>query len=123
MLLTGVGSYVPVLFFMAMVGVIGFAMILLGIIWRPSNPYKEKGISYECGIEPEGDAWVRVIPRYYIFAMLFLAFDVEALFLFPWAIVFDKIGIFAQIEMVVFIVILLIGLIYAWAKGALDWRY
>ncbi len=122
-MLSGTSSYVPILFFMAVAGGIGAAMLFIGLLWRPSNPYKEKGTPYECGIEPEGDAWERVIPRYYIYAMLFLAFDVEALFLFPWAIVFDKLGIFAFVEMVLFIVVLLIGLAYAWAKGALDWRY
>ncbi len=123
MLLSGLSSYIPVLVFMAISGAIGFLMLLIGRLWRPSHPYKEKLSPYECGIEPEGDAWERVIPRYYVYAMLFLAFDVEALFLFPWAIVFDKIGWFAFIEMVLFIIVLLIGLVYAWAKGALDWRY
>jgi NADH-quinone oxidoreductase subunit A len=123
MLLSGLSRYIPVLVFMVLAGVIGFSMLYLGILWRPKRPYKEKLSPYECGIEPFGDARERVVPRYYVYAMLFLAFDVEALFLFPWAIVFDKLGVFALVEMVLFIFILLIGLIYAWAKGALDWRY
>ena len=122
-MLSGASSYVPILFFMALAGGIGLAMIFIGIIWRPKHSYAEKLSPYECGIDPEGDAWERVIPRYYVYAMLFLAFDVEALFLFPWAIVFDELGLFALVEMVLFIVVLLVGLIYAWAKGALDWRY
>ena len=98
-------------------------MLIVGALLRPNNPVPLKKMTYECGIEPKGDAFERVIPRYYIYAMLFLAFDVETLFLFPWAVVFDRIGVFAFIEMVLFIVILLVGLFYAWAKGALDWHY
>jgi NADH-quinone oxidoreductase subunit A len=123
MQLTGASSYIPVLFFIALAAGIGGIMLLLGIMWRPQRRYEEKLSPYECGMTPTGDAWERVIPRYYVYAMLFLAFDVEALFLFPWAIVFDRIGLFAFVEMVLFIIILVIGLVYAWAKGALDWRY
>ena len=122
-LLEGLGAYSPVLIILAIAVGIGAPMLIIGILFRPSNPLPLKKLTYECGIEPEGDAFERMIPRYYIYAMLFLAFDVETLFLFPWAIVFDRIGLFAFIEMVLFIVILLIGLFYAWAKGALDWHY
>lgn len=123
-LFEGLTAYSPMLITLAIAAGIGISMLVVGwILFRPNNPTPLKQMSYECGIEPEGDAFERVIPRYYIYAMLFLAFDVETLFLFPWAIVFDRIGIFAFIEMVLFILILLVGLFYAWAKGALDWHY
>ncbi len=122
-LLEGLGAYSPVLIILAIAAGIGAPMLIIGVLFRPRNPIPLKKMTYECGIEPTNDAFERVIPRYYIYAMLFLAFDVETLFLFPWAIVFDRIGLFAFIEMVLFIVILLIGLFYAWAKGALDWHY
>jgi NADH-quinone oxidoreductase subunit A len=121
--LSGLNSYVPVLFFMALAGIIGLAMLYMGLLWRPNRPYKEKRAPYECGIEPEGEAQERIISRYYIYAMLFIAFDVEAVFLFPWAIIFDKLGVFALVEMVLFVIVLFVGLVYAWAKGALDWRF
>ncbi len=123
MQLSGISIYIPILFFIVFSGIVAKLMLSLGRIWRPQNQYSEKTSPYECGMEPEGEAWERVVPRYYIYAMLFLAFDVEALFLFVWAIVFDRIGMFAFIEMILFIAILLVGLFYAWAKGALDWRY
>lgn len=122
-LLDGLEAYSPVLIILAIAVGIGAPMLIVGVLFRPSNPLPLKKMTYECGIEPTDDAFGRVIPRYYIYAMLFLVFDVETLFLFPWAIVFDRIGLFAFIEMVLFIVILLIGLFYAWAKGALDWHY
>jgi NADH-quinone oxidoreductase subunit A len=123
-LFKGLAAFSPVLIILAIATGIGIGMLVVGwILFRPNKPTPLKQMTYECGIEPNGDAYERVIPRYYIYAMLFLAFDVEALFLFPWAIVFDRIGLFAFIEMVLFVVILLVGLFYAWAKGALDWHY
>ena len=82
---------------------------------------KEAG-GYECGEEPIGAAWVQFNMRYYIFALLFVVFDVEVVFLYPWAVVFSKLGVFAFIEMLVFLFILIVGFAYAWAKGALKWE-
>ncbi|MFQ5645779.1 MAG: NADH-quinone oxidoreductase subunit A [bacterium] len=121
--LAGKAAYSPVIMMILLSGGIGLSMLLIGWLIRPDRPNKQKLSPYECGIEPTGDAFTRVIPRYYIYAILFIVFDVEALFLLPWAIVFSRIGMFAFIEMVIFIVILVVGLIYAWAKGALDWYY
>ncbi len=98
-------------------------MLIVGRIFRPNRPYPEKLEAYECGIASEGNAWENMGHRYYVYAMLFLAFDVEVLFLLPWALVFDQLGLFAFIEMVLFILVLVIGLAYTWAKGALEWRY
>lgn len=114
-------GYIPVLILFLLAAGIGTGMLMVGGLVRPKNRYDEKNSPYECGIEPFGDALDRVKPSYYIYAMLFLAFDVEAIFLFPWAVVFDKIGVFALVEMVLFIVILVIGLLYVWYKGALNW--
>ncbi len=116
-------AYIPILIFLGFVTVVATLMIFMGIIWRPRRPYEKKQSPYECGIAPTGDARVQFVPRYYIYAMLFLAFDVEALFLFPWALVYDKLGLYAFVEMLLFIVILVVGLVYAWAKGALEWRF
>jgi NADH-quinone oxidoreductase subunit A len=91
------------------------------MIFRPSKPYHEKLMPYESGITPTGEPRTRFAIRFYIIAMLFVVFDVEAIFIYPWAIVFDKIGIYAFIEMVLFILILLIGYVYAWRKEAFEW--
>lgn len=81
----------------------------------------EKYIPYECGEDPVGDTRIKFNTRFYVIALIFLIFDVEAVFLFPWAVVFRKMGMFAFLEMLVFIVILLVGLAYVWAKGDLEW--
>ena len=88
---------------------------------RPVRPNTEKLAPYECGINPEGEARDKISIHFYIMAMLFVLFDVETAFLFPWAVVYDKIGIFGFIEMALFILILVVGYIYAWKKGALQW--
>lgn len=83
------------------------------------NP--EKYTSYESGIEPMGESWIQFQIRYYMFALVFVVFDVETVFLYPWAMSFDDLGIIAFAEVLVFVIILIIGLIYAWRKGALEW--
>lgn len=88
---------------------------------RPSKFNEAKYEAYECGVQPIGKRWGQFNFRYYTFALLFLVFDVETIFLFPWAIKFNQLGLFAFVEMVVFILILLVGYIYAWRKGALRW--
>lgn len=86
---------------------------------RKPNPVKMQ--TYECGIETVGNTWVQFRVQYYIFALVFLIFDVEMVFLFPWAIAFDVLPLFAVLEGVLFILILAVGLVYAWRKGALEW--
>nr|UPO65425.1 NADH dehydrogenase subunit 3 [Cosmarium impressulum] len=83
------------------------------------NP--EKCTTYESGIEPMGESWIQFQIRYYMFALVFVVFDVETVFLYPWAMSFDNLGIIAFAEVLVFVIILIIGLIYAWRKGALEW--
>lgn len=115
-------NYLPVLIFLIIGVVFGVVALLLGMIFRPSKPYREKLLPYESGVDPVGEPRYRFSIRFYIIAMLFVIFDVEAVFIYPWAVVFDKIGIYAFIEMVIFIVILLIGYVYAWDKEAFQWE-
>lgn len=114
-------EYLPVLIFIIIATVFGLGAILIGYIFRLRKPYYEKLMPYESGITPKGEPRTRFAIRFYIIAMLFVVFDVEAIFIYPWAIVFDKIGIYAFIEMVIFIGILLIGYIYALEKEAFQW--
>ena len=105
------------------VGII-FMLILTSIaaILRPNNPSAEKLTTYESGVDPVGTGWSQTYIRYYIFGLLFVIFDVEAVFIFPWAINLEKLGYFGLVEMLVFIFILLIGLIYAIRKDVLKWE-
>lgn len=103
--------------FLLVAGAIGFGALL-----RPRNPTATKAQSYECGIDPVGSGFSQTHVRYYIFALLFLIFDVEAVFIFPWAVRLESLGAFALVEMAVFIVILLAGLVYAIRKGVLRWE-
>ena len=106
----------------------GFGALLVAVavgasaLLRPKNPTATKAQTYECGIDPVGGGWSQTHVRYYIFALLFLIFDVEAVFIFPWAVKLESLGAFALVEMVVFIAILLAGLIYAVRKGVLRWE-
>jgi NADH-quinone oxidoreductase subunit A len=121
------GDYITVAVFLAAgVILVGAALITAGMI-RPNKPSKVKSEIYECGIEPIGDGWSQTHIRYYIFALLFLVFDVEAVFIFPWALNVETFanagsGGYILIEMFVFIGILLLGLVYAVRKGVLKWE-
>ncbi|CUS93255.1 NADH-quinone oxidoreductase subunit A [Candidatus Kryptobacter tengchongensis] len=88
---------------------------------RPHRPNTEKSTIYECGEEPVGNPWIRFNIRFYTVALIFLIFEVEVVFLFPWAVIYKELGLFAFIEMVVFLLILILGYVYAWAKGDLEW--
>jgi NADH:ubiquinone oxidoreductase subunit 3 (subunit A) len=95
----------------------------IGTAWvlGPKKPSPMKGATYECGIETVGESWVQFKAQYYIFALVFLVFDVETVFLFPWAVKLGQLGMFAVIEGIIFILILLVGLVYTWRKGMLEW--
>lgn len=97
-------------------GGIGTAFLL-----RPKKPGQIKNETYECGLETIGDSWVQFKVQYYLFAIIFVIFDVEAVFLFPWAVTYNQLGLYAFGEMVIFLGVLLAGLLYAWRKGALEW--
>lgn len=103
---------------------IAFVAVSLGMsaLLRPFNPYPEKLAMYECGVQPVGDGHVRFHARYYIFALLFVVFDVETIFLYPWAASFQKLGGAAFAEMLIFLGILVVGLAYAWRKKVLRWE-
>jgi len=101
----------------------GFVAIGLAFAWilRPHRPYPGKNATYECGENPLGDTRIRFNVRFYVIALVFLIFDVEVVFLFPWAVVYGALGWFAFFEMLVFLAILLVGYAYVWRKGDLDW--
>jgi NADH-quinone oxidoreductase subunit A len=102
--------------------VIGFAPMTIGKILGPSRPDAEKNSPYECGFEAFEDARMKFDVRYYLVAILFIIFDLEIAFLFPWAVSLDSIGFFGFMAMMVFLTILVVGFVYEWMKGALDWE-
>ncbi|OQW62338.1 MAG: NADH-quinone oxidoreductase subunit A [Proteobacteria bacterium HN_bin10] len=114
-------NYLPILLFMAIALAFGLVSLLAGWVVRPSKPYRAKLAPYESGSPLFSDARVQFPMRYYIIAMLFVIFDIEIVFMFPWAVSFRKLGLLGLIEMAVFIGILVVGFWYAWKKGALEW--
>ncbi len=115
------GQYVTIGIF-ALVGIVlVFGTFALARLVRPNVPESEKYTTYESGIDPIGQGWAQANVRYYIFALLFVVFDVEAVFLFPWALVFERLGTQAFVEMLIFIGILAIALVYAIKKRVLEW--
>lgn len=96
------------------------AILLAGLL-APKKPNPIKNQTYECGIETYGPSWIQFKAQYYIFALIFLVFDVETIFLYPWAVAYNKLTLFGVVEAILFILILLSGLLYAWKKGALEW--
>ncbi|MBY0578333.1 MAG: NADH-quinone oxidoreductase subunit A [Burkholderiales bacterium] len=115
-------SYFPVLLFIFVGIAMGAAPMLLGAILGPHRPDAEKNSPYECGFEAFDDARMKFDVRYYLVAILFILFDLEIAFLFPWAIVLKEIGMFGFVSMLVFLGILTVGFIYEWMKGALEWE-
>lgn len=101
-----------------------FAIFGIFINWlvRPKKPHAEKEETYECGLDTQGPAWVQFKVNYFMYALIFVVFDVETVFLYPWAVKFNSLGSFALIEMIIFIGILILGLWYALKKGALEWE-
>jgi NADH-quinone oxidoreductase subunit A len=113
--------YFPILFFVVVALFFGVWSLVVSYLVQPKYPEAEKLTSYECGSEPFSDARMPFPVRYYIFAMLFVIFDIEVIFLYPWAVVFTKIELIGLIEMLVFIGLFLVAYVYAWRKGALEW--
>jgi NADH-quinone oxidoreductase subunit A len=115
-------NYLPIMIFIAIGIAIGVLPILAGFLLGPHKPDSEKLSPYECGFEAFEDSRMRFDVRYYLVAILFIIFDLEIAFLFPWAVVLDTIGLFGFIAMMIFLGILVIGFIYEWKKGALEWE-
>ena len=114
-------NYVPIFIFIVIVGTLLPVTLLLAKLVRPNNPSKTKLMPYECGIDPMDNARGRYTVRFYIIAILFVVFDVETIFLFPWAVKFKAFGLFGLLEMLIFLAILIVGYIWVWKKGALEW--
>jgi len=121
LLLDYLARYFPILLFIFIALAFGVVTLLISYLVQPKYPEPEKLSTYECGSEPFSDARMPFPVRYYIFAMLFVIFDIEVIFLYPWAVVFDKIGLIGLIEMMIFIALFLVAYVYAWRKGALEW--
>jgi NADH-quinone oxidoreductase subunit A len=121
LLLEYLTRYFPILLFIVIALAFGVVTLVISHFVQPKYPEPEKLSAYECGSEPFSDARMPFPVRYYIFAMLFVIFDIEVIFLYPWAVVFSKIGIIGLVEMLVFIGLFLVAYVYAWRKGALEW--
>ena len=115
-------EYWPVLLFIGVAVGLGVALLVIGLLAGPRRPEAEKLSPYECGFEAFEDARMRFDVRYYLLAILFIIFDLEIAFLFPWAVVFKEIGLVALIEMGLFLLLLVVGFAYVWKKGALEWE-
>jgi NADH-quinone oxidoreductase subunit A len=113
--------YASVLVFLALIVGLLLFMLVLWKLLRPARSSEEKLTTYECGEEPVGNAWIQFNIRFYVFALIFVVFDVEAVFLLPWATVFRQLGLVAYLEGLVFIAILVVALAYVWRKGDLAW--
>lgn len=113
--------YAGVLLFIVLVAAFGVGTLLLSYLLQPRYPEAEKLSPYECGSEPFSDARIPFPVRYYIFAMLFVIFDIEIIFLYPWAVAFKDIGVIGLVEMMIFIGLFVLAYVYAWRKGALEW--
>ena len=110
-----------IIFILLAIALVILPLILQSLLSPKKNKDGDKLISYECGELPEGSAWVKFNIRFYIIALIFIIFDVEVMFMFPWAVVFQDLGLLAFVEMMLFLLILLVGFAYVWAKSDLDW--
>lgn len=116
-------SFAPVLVLLGIAAIFPFIVLFVSSLIRSKPPTNAvKTATYECGLETVGQTWIQFNVRYYLYALAFVIFDIETVFLFPWAVSFKQLGLFAAIEMTIFLVILAVGLAYAWRKRALDWR-
>lgn len=121
LLLDYLTKFFPILLFIFVGLAFGVVTLVVSYFLQPRYPEPEKLTTYECGSEPFSDARMPFPVRYYIFAMLFVIFDIEVIFLYPWAVSFTKIGVIGLVEMLIFIGLFLVAYVYAWRKGALEW--
>lgn len=115
-------DYLPILIMFIVAGVIGLGGVLISWLAGPKNPSSNKEMAYESGMVPVGTARIRFPVKFYLIAMLFIIFDVEVVFFYPWAVVYKQLKLFGFIEMLIFIGILVVGYVYIWKKGVLDWK-
>ena len=115
-------NYLPILIFLSVALALGLLMLSLGFLFGRGSKTKAKLSPYECGFDPFEDARIPFDVRYYLVAILFIIFDLEIAFLFPWAVALDAIGIFGFLAMMIFLLVLVAGFIYEWMKGALEWE-
>lgn len=114
-------GYEYLLGFLVICGLVPVLALGTSFLVRPKRQGIERRTTYESGMEPIGGAWIQFNIRYYMFALVFVIFDVEVVFLYPWAVAFNQLGLLAFIEVLIFVAILVVGLVYAWRKGALEW--
>jgi NADH-quinone oxidoreductase subunit A len=114
-------EYLPILIFLAVAGGLGLLLVALGFLFGPRRPDPEKLSPYECGFEAFEDSRMKFDVRYYLVAILFIVFDLEIAFLFPWAVALDSVGVVGLLAMGVFLLVLVVGFVYEWKKGALEW--
>ena len=115
-------EYLPVLLFLGLAAIIAAALLAIGTVIGPKRPGADKHAPYECGFVPFEDARMKFDVRYYLMAILFIVFDLEIAFIFPWAVVFRDIGLIGLVEMGMFLLLLVLGFVYVWKKGALEWE-
>jgi NADH-quinone oxidoreductase subunit A len=115
-------AYYPIAVLITIAVLLGVVAIALGHLVGPRRPSKQKSAPYESGMPPIGPGTRQMPVRFYIVAVLFILFDIEIIFLIPWAVIFRELGIFGLIEIIVFVIILLVGFVYAWKKGAFEWE-
>ena len=115
-------EYLPILIFLILAVTISVGAIFTSLVVGERNSYSDKNSTYECGFDPFDDSRNRFEVKFYLVAILFIIFDLEIIFLFPWAIAFDEIGLFGFLSMMFFLLVLTIGFVYEWMKGALDWN-
>ena len=115
-------SYIFICVLMVAALLFAAAPLIISAWLRPKKPSPIKQETFECGLHSTGDSWVQFRVQYYIYALVFVIFDLETIFLFPWAVAFHALGVFAFFEMVVFLAVLVGGLVWAWSKGVLEWR-
>jgi NADH-quinone oxidoreductase subunit A len=116
------GAYLPILVLVIIAVLFGLGSLIFSTLIGQKKPSKVKLAPYECGCEPVGSARERFSIKFYLIAMLFILFDIEAVFLYPWSVIFKRLGMFGLMEMGVFIAILFVGYVYVWKKGALEWE-
>ncbi len=114
-------EYLPILIFLVVAGGLGVLLLALGFVFGPRRPDPQKLSPYECGFEAFEDSRMKFDVRYYLVAILFIVFDLEIAFLFPWAVALDSIGVIGLAAMGVFLLVLVVGFVYEWKKGALEW--